>query len=141
MLFPMFGRTCHILLLIFVSLWFGVIAPGHERGSIKLGGGTSCHLTTTAADEADAAPAGMSCCAMPKDDAATGEGEKEEKPVDPASCCAVCYLNATLSVTPVICLQPMQVDEIDELSPAALVGLASIGFRQTFLQRGPPAFC
>lgn len=129
----MLGRLLHLAVLLFVSLWFGVIAPGHTRGTIKLGGMSPghCSVALTAAPSTD-------CCELMGDAGESGES-RPEAPVDPASCCAVCYLNSVLNPPappPTVTVLTWMLAKLEPVEPAAM---ASIHITAAIDIRGPPS--
>lgn len=79
--------TC--LCLAWSVLWFGAIAPGHERGAVRVPG---------------AAPAagGESCCTRPGD---APDGDRQPGG-DPSRCCAICYLSGAVDRPPEVATPP-----------------------------------
>lgn len=131
------ARILHLGMLLFLALWFGVIAPGHTRGVIKMGSGSSCSAQVQTSGDA----AGMSCCAMPsladRDDETQ---DSEQAPLeDPASCCAICYLNSTLQTPEAISFAPGFVGLIAQLSPPPMFGQEAEPHFSPIHGRAPPA--
>lgn len=140
-----------ILCLMFVSLWFGVIAPGHQRGTIKLGGVSSEVCEPTVADPSTrqstrpahkpATSAIATCCPMPvATKTADGQTDPGQQPTqDPASCCAVCYLNSILDVPEKPVFVTVYAGLLAELEPLEPIGLSSLLSVLLTHIRGPPA--
>lgn len=137
------SRFLNILCLLFVSLWFGVIAPGHQRGTIKLAGSESCETTRTSDNQRDVAHREKtSCCPMPTA-SITADGKSDpdhQPPKDPASCCAVCYLNGVLDTPEKPVFVTVHTGLLTELEPLEPLGLSSILAHLLAHIRGPPAF-
>jgi hypothetical protein len=129
------ARFLHLVMLLFISLWFGVIAPGHTRGVIKMGGASSCSPQVQGSD----AIGGMSCCAMPARADRDEDDAHQDRPEDPAACCAICYLNTTMQTPQVISFTPGLVGVIDELTPPPLTGQAAEAHFSPIHGRAPPA--
>jgi hypothetical protein len=115
------GRCFRILLLVTITLWFGVVVPLHPRGVIKLGG--SC-----------AATSGKSCCAPAK--GTTPQDSKSNKPFDPQ--CAVCHFVATLDLPPAIGLDVPALGFVSVIPPVAPSDAPVLPFTPTWSERGPP---
>jgi hypothetical protein len=121
----MHSRTLRIFMLLAVTLWFGVVVPGHERGRVRVPGAAPqapCH-----------AAAGRGHCHAPTDTDAPAKAPSDND----ASHCAVCRFVATLS-----CPAPPP-----PLPTVARVGLVSADHpavapstddASPFLRRGPP---
>ena len=108
-------KTIQWLVLVWFTLWMGVIMPGHTRGIVRLPG-------------MDEAQSRATCCCDDGTGACTPDGStadaetEDDTPTDPAKCCAVCYFNATLNTPPPITLYSpylVQLDEIAYLARAA----------------------
>lgn len=111
-----FQKTAHWLVLVWFTLWMGVIAPGHTRGVVRLPG-----MDDTSSASACCCTDTQGSCAPATQTAETGP--QDSTPADPAKCCAVCYFNATLNTPPPLTLYTPylgQLDEIAYLSRAAL---------------------
>mgnify|MGYP006983103404 CR=1 FL=1 len=135
----MLARAFHLFWLMFVLLWFAVIAPGHTRGTIKLAGPDAC---CAPAVESKPAPVMDSCCVMPASESAKDShcsDEEQPKPTDPASCCAICYFNATLQVTAPYQLTLLAGDVIAQLTPLAPATIQAHHHFEALSRRGPPA--
>lgn len=126
----MSSRPFHVAMLLFVTLWFGVIAPGHERGAVRLPGSDGCHATTSAS-----ATAGRACCALLEE----AEQDEPQRSEDPASCCAICYLNGTLDVPPPLVIHVTFLGLLAELAPLEPEQLLSFASPRWRPIRGPPA--
>ena len=131
----MLRRVGHWGLIAFVAAWFGVIVPGHQRGSVVLPGyaqeaeaqGEQADL---AADVCEIGKA-RSCCERPADGSPA--------PVDPVEKCAICYLVATLSVPPVVDLSLPLTDRVGLLPDIDPTFEPTPVFLPTYDSRGPPA--
>lgn len=91
------GRWLRVASLVWLSLWFGVIMPGHQRGAIAPPG------------EQPQVSKSHSCCSMtgrPTAEARQPNANEKDTPAKRApggaGHCAVCYLIATLNVPPAI---------------------------------------
>jgi hypothetical protein len=142
----MWRRAFHVLWLLFATLWFAVIAPGHTRGTIRLAGSPAEEATCEAMS---------SCCPMESmghemdqatgdhahhDPAAAGDKEKSHKhhPTDPAECCAICYLNSVLDTPPSPVFVTVCSGLLLELEPLEPVRLSSLIAAVLLHIRGPP---
>lgn len=130
--FLMNRRPFHIIWLLFISLWFGVIAPGHTRGVIKLSG------TEQEQGQPD------SCCvrpiAHPADSTKQDSSDSQKHPpVDSATGCAVCYLNSILDTPDKPVFVTFCTGLLTELEPLEPLGLSSILVHLLAHIRGPPA--
>jgi hypothetical protein len=72
-----------LICLGWLVVWFGVVAPGHERGVVTLPGMGCADRSSTSTDNQPAA----TCCA----------GKESETPDERVRRCAICQLLATLS--------------------------------------------
>ncbi|HAI12671.1 MAG TPA: hypothetical protein DCM28_13270 [Phycisphaerales bacterium] len=126
----MHSKTFRILFLSFLCLWFGIIVPGHQRGQIKLPGGTGKSVVN-------------SCCAMrggtlTQLDFTCPTNEKPKPSREDQKRCAMCQLIATLQVAtpPLLTLAPMGLLAITP--PQKAVDISSPGFAGPILGRAPP---
>ena len=111
------------LILIWSILWFGVIAPGHERGAVRVPGGE----TSTSSSH------GHACCQRPTPNT-TDETPDPAAPEDedPASACAICYLNGALHT-------PVPIAIIPAVSRTALAPRPAPPHTPALARRYPPA--
>jgi hypothetical protein len=70
------SRWLRVALLSFVTIWFGLIVPGHRRGQIVLPGSS------------------RACCAKPS----TGNTPERQVPLPDRGTCAVCHFMAMLDM-------------------------------------------
>lgn len=106
-------NTMHWAVLVWFALWMGVIMPGHTRGAVRLPG-------------MDEAPDGASCCCSADSGCDTTDGgdENDKTPADPAKCCAICYVNATLNTPPPLTLYTPYLGQLDEIAYVSHGGIA-----------------
>jgi hypothetical protein len=114
-------RGLRIAILVFVTLWFGVLVPIHTRGQIPIPGDCSAQSDW------------RQCCAR------THRGDSHSRlPVRPHAC-GVCYVIATLDLPPELILYvppPSPSEPVDRVAPVIHVSIAA---RTTCLERAPPA--
>lgn len=119
------------LVLVWFTLWMGVVMPGHTRGVVRLPGMDN---TQSAAAHCCCDTAGT--CDMTD---ATAESEtNDDPPADPAKCCAVCYLTATLNTPPPVTLYTPYLGQLDELAYLSRAAQAPHQRRSPDLYRGRP---
>jgi hypothetical protein len=120
-------NTARWLVLVWFTLWMGVIMPGHTRGAVRLPG----------AGEATACES--CCCATACCETDRGDGNSET-PADPARCCAVCYINATLNTPPPLTLYTPYLGQLDEVVYISCGGVAphACGVPDPYRARPPP---
>lgn len=133
----MFRQIGHWGLIAFAAMWFGIIVPGHQRGSVVLPGYAQAIEGRSNEQEggrpSDACEIGKarSCCERPADGSPA--------PVDPVEKCAICYLVATLSVPPVVDLSLPLTDRVGLLPDIDPTFEPTPVFLPTYDSRGPPA--
>ena len=134
-------RITRILVLGFACLWFGVLAPVHERGRIPLPGAAGAGNALAArGDTASHAccPTGPARLGPTEADgtAAPGAGQRE-CPASTGSC-AVCYFIATLDLPPPVTLVPEQGGAARPSSNDLPVARPSLPPQRLCRDRGPP---
>lgn len=90
-----FSSAC----IVWLSLWFGIVVPGHERGQIVLPGYQPPSHCGADAGEPPPRAARSDCCPAPGND-------DSKRPGGPVERCAICYIVATLTVPLPIDLAP-----------------------------------
>ena len=124
-------KTICWLVLVWFTLWMGVIMPGHTRGVVRLPG-----MDDRQADSA--CPCGdANSTGGPSSMTAEADTE-EDAPADPAKCCAVCHLNATLSTPPPATLYTPYLGQLDEIAYLLCGALTTPGRLSPELYRGRP---
>ncbi|MEM9752852.1 MAG: hypothetical protein AAF916_05645 [Planctomycetota bacterium] len=126
--------TISFCLLIWLVPFFGIIAPGHQRGVIKTPGseGSSAQQTVIATPK----------CALCAFVAAFADREQTDvppSPTGPAGDCAICHFNGTLLNPPVFelpNLRPVRIDLLVMDVPEAH-HLIAVALDQV-IPRGPP---
>ena len=108
-----------ILLLTAIAAWFGVVAPLHPRGIIKLPG-ARCDATT------------VSCCHTGK---SAGGGSKH-KPVDPD--CAICHFLATMELPGDVGMDVPPLGFAEEIAVGAPQRVHVVECDLSIFERGPP---
>lgn len=108
-------RLGRLVILGLMALWFAVIAPGHQRGVIRLPGSAAPPMATCdAGDGAVFEPGTPSCCrtrttgrVAARDGGAADERQQDSTPPrrDPSRGCAICQLLATLDA-PLVLIWP-----------------------------------
>src|SRR5437868_1238859 len=93
------SRSFRIALLVFETLWFGVLVPWHTRGQIALPGDTSSRST---------------CCDRPS---ARHDSEPVQKHTPRSRTCAVCQFIATLDLPPQIVLEAPRLGLTRQIAP------------------------
>ena len=117
----MYSRGFRILVLIFVTVWFGAIVPGHTRGVVRLPGVAGC---------TDQTSNDRTCC-----------GERSSEPskgVPTSGGCAVCFFAAALMHAPPISLDFANLGLVGSLAPPLT---ARLDLRVPYLpyqSRAPP---
>jgi len=119
------------LVLVWFTLWMGVVMPGHTRGVVRLPG---MENTQSAAAQCCCDTAGT--CDMT--DATAESATEDDTPADPAKCCAVCYLNATLNTPPPVTLYTPYLGQLDELAYLSRAAQTPHQRRSPDLYRGRP---
>ena len=111
-----------ILLLAFVSVWFGAIVPGHQRGSVRLPSPT----------ESCAERACHSCCPTEKDSQNTPADSRSAKN------CAICLFACMLDV-PMVEIVPLPQERVE---PRDFLAVARLILQPPHFgdraERGPP---
>lgn len=133
-------RFGSILLVVFMSLWLGVVVPGHQRGQLTPTNPAErlSDLRTDARTEGLGptleAGGGLSCCAKsePSDD------PKQTGKRAPKGSCPVCSFMATLMVPPVFVLDMPWVDVLRLVEAHATLCVARSCSIPCWQTRGPP---
>lgn len=125
---PRFSTAC----IVWLTLWFGVVVPGHERGQIVLPGyAAPSHCGTASSADASSAPK-STCCPVP-------EPDEPGKPADPITRCAVCYIVATLATPPPVDLAPQPTARVALLDQTPSLAPEVATPHRPWLGRAPPA--
>jgi hypothetical protein len=116
-------RGLRIAMLLFVTLWFGVLVPVHTRGQMPLPGDCSSQVV------------GRECC--------TPGHRHESKSNLPAwpRVCGVCYIIATLDLPPDLILyvpNPSASEPAEVADPVVCIVAKA---PSTCLERAPPFAC
>ena len=111
------SRVVRVLLVGFQALFLNVIAPGHTRGIITLGGKSS-----------------LTCCQT------RSEPSKAPTPKDKASC-AICYVVARFAPPPVVDFRLTELGLRDVMPLAPPQRIVSHQAPLTYDGRAPPADC
>lgn len=114
----------HLALTGFVLLWFAVIVPGHQRGTLRLPGGDAI----------------SSCCKMKSGRMTVDHGEQQprESTPTPVRDCAICQFTLTLDAPPLPDLftpesQPLAILPVERTGRSDVEPLLDI-----WRERGPP---
>jgi hypothetical protein len=139
----MFGKLTRVAVLLWAVVLFGLILPGHRRGSVPVPGGkvvdTAFNARADAASTDPVGPAvGASKCPMCADWGSSQGKERNGPPKGGSDKCALCYLLATLLQPPPVglgdgvmgLLGRLPVSSPAQAPKARLQGLVTI--------RGPP---
>ncbi|HEV7302136.1 MAG TPA: hypothetical protein VGN72_22555 [Tepidisphaeraceae bacterium] len=120
------SRGLRIFILLYVSVWFGAIVPGHTRGIVKMPGSGGGGGDAPGRVSSDAG-----CCAThaPADD-------QKQSPVKPA--CAVCYFAAALMVAPPATFDFAQLGLVGSLAPPVIDRIVCPPAHQPYSGRAPP---
>lgn len=138
-----------LILTAFMTLWLGVIVPGHQRGQIVLGGRSAAaqasSQTASVRGDGSSIAAGETCCPLtgqaiaPDAEQAQSDGESSDKPKPRSNgMCAVCAFRLSLDVAVAFVLilpdlGPVQLlDEQPQPQPSVVFHVSST------LIRGPP---
>ncbi len=137
---PMVKHTAlKYVILAYTLCWFGVIAPGHQRGVVQLPGGQSGSSPWSGDVATISALATGSCCTRRGENASEQEGQNSEGPrPDPARNCAICKLNATLDTPPTVIDVYPWVGLLWCFEPGEMLALAGVDSFDHFSIRGPP---
>jgi hypothetical protein len=127
LLLLMRSRSLRIIVLIFQTLWLGVLVPGHRRGVIALPGEAS---VTALSQE-------RSCC--PVDESKGKHAPQTPCSRDPAEHCAICHMALRLSVPPTIDIVLPPCGLAETLVLARCDAPISISTVPTYDGRAPPA--
>ena len=116
------SRGLRILFLVYVSVWFGAIVPGHTRGIVTMPGGGGDTAASVSSDSG--------CCAthVPSDE--------NKPPAKPA--CAVCYFAAALMVAPPPTFDFAQLGLVGSLAPPVIDRLVFQPTHRPYHGRAPP---
>ena len=123
--------------VVWFTLWFGVIVPGHKRGLILLPDGKSrAPATNQTANEPCPLARIMGtnspcCCPASSQPAKDGPGK-------PVTHCAICYLTGVLDVPPPPDFAPRPLELAQLLAWPQPAAIDSIPASQTYLGRAPP---
>jgi len=125
------------LLLGWVTLWFVVIAPAHNRGSVPT---PDAEISSSQARQPVLyAPRCAACLFKTPDFSKTSDGqENEDDAPAPSGHCAICYLNAVLSTPPPPLLPPAVTATTQVINHARPATPALRMVRLPLLERGPP---
>ncbi|MEM0914033.1 MAG: hypothetical protein AAGK09_05415 [Planctomycetota bacterium] len=132
------------LVLVWTVLWLAVIAPGHQRGVLRVDG----EVTAAASDPWSllamsdvgirptcyVSATRVNCPLCPTKTAPTGGGDE-----DPAKSCALCKLNTTLAPPPPTLLAPMPIERVWAANARPTAPIASLITPPCFGSRGPPS--
>lgn len=129
-------RATELVVLMLAIAWFGVLAPGHRRGQVRLPGTNA--LVTTSYCRADRSGLPRSC----RSDALNaGSGEPASKRQDlPADDCAVCQIIVTLQAPPVFEFGAVVVDLVFLTQSWVPLRRHHLQTTWTQPQRGPPQY-
>jgi len=121
-------RRLTIVMLVWSTLWFGAVLPGHQRGAVRLPDGQTGGDAAAADDAAD-----CPLCV------AADDADPDAPPADPARCCAVCQFRATLTPPPVVDFEPPTA-RLRAVLPWRGIDdrLVRLPARTPFSSRGPP---
>lgn len=130
------ARLLRLLFLLWLSAWFGVFVPWHERGQVTLPGGpasvaSSCCPADRDTPSAAAAP-------PPSCHATTAPAGDAESSQDRAARCAVCHIVATLATPPVFTLGLPTVELLGLIPLPPTDSVAGFEPQAIPLGRGPP---
>ncbi len=117
------------------TLWFAVIMPGHQRGSIALPGERSVN------EDGKLTEVGGASCPLCLDDegdsGAPFEGEGPGKK-DPVQKCAICYLTGVLDCPPPMDLDAVRMGVVDEVVFVWVEKVDAFEGSVVVRDRGPP---
>lgn len=96
------SAAVRLAVLVWITAWFLVIAPAHNRGAIKTPGNDA---ENTAARQPVISAAGCAMCKAPLGTPDEQENKRSPTP-SPGGDCAICYINAVITVPPPVVLIP-----------------------------------
>jgi hypothetical protein len=120
-------RWVRILMLGWLGVWFGVIAPGHQRGIVMLPGTVK--------------PG--SCCVVRGELVVNkgGQAPAKQTPPMPVKGCAICQINATLATPEVIVFHALDLGLVQLLPLPPPVAAPVLALLHVDYSRGPPVMC
>jgi len=128
------SRALRVLVLAWLGWWFGVFAPGHERGRFSLPG-----MKPDACCPGEAAPKTEVADASCHDEPADHSSSPAKQGGDPVARCAVCYVSARLQTPVDIAFDPPSFTLLAILPVLEAASLEGIDIRIPTDARGPPA--
>lgn len=117
-----------ILMLLWLSWWFGIALPGHQRGAVSLSEGSGSGWSVAAGSS--------SCCARLPADANPSDAPAPDR--GGASRCALCHLMAVLTVPPPADVDPGRWRPLVDTIPASYTSPTLGGACGIFGSRDPP---
>ena len=91
-----------LAVLVWITVWFVLIVPAHNRGAIKTPGNNA---QTADARQPVISADGCARCKAPLGEPDEPDGEESPAP-SPSGDCAICYINAVITIPPPVVLIP-----------------------------------
>ena len=129
------SRALRILVLAWLGWWFGVFAPGHERGRFSMPGSTPADTCCPSGSAPTQKPEAIASCHGEAKDHSNSPAKG-----DPVARCAVCFVTARLQTPVDIAFDPPSFTLLAVLPVLEAASLEGIHIRIPIEARGPPAF-
>jgi len=126
--------SVRLAVLVWITVWFVLIVPAHNRGAIKTPGNNA---DTAGARQPVISAGGCAMCKAPLGEPDEPDGEDSPAPA-PGGDCAICYINAVITIPPPVVLIPPVVEVQRAVNVATPQSPHCTRPPLPIVERGPP---